>query len=417
MCVHSSEFTDVYASTSSASIAEIAMKSHGARYGVLTSFSQAGSGQLQSRPKDGWSCRRERGGSQTGGKPNWLLLAYLVLSTAVVAIAVLLVSGSAVAQIAAWSSGVAPREPENWVTILSMISLGILPWPGLLLLARSALHPMRAQPFSVQDEAISEVTVTLVALDEEAAIGRVVEDFKNHPRVAEVIVVDNGSNDRTREIAERSGAGVVVEDRRGYGNACKRALAEGLIRGAAAVVLCEADCSYQAQDIDKLIAYLRHADLVIGSRTHPALLNTDSQLDSFLTLGNLFVAKLLQMRYWDWNMGGKTRFTDVGCTYMALRAEGLQCILARLQVGGNHFLPHILMTALENGLRVLQVPVTFWRRVGKSKGGNGNWLGAFRLGLRMICHILTYRVPGDRESFSPRVEIQEGAVNPKGLHS
>jgi len=106
----------------------------------------------------------------------------------------------------------------------------------------------------------------------------------------------------------------------------------------------------------------------------------------------LFVAKLLQLRYWDWNVGGRVRLTDAGCTYRAIRATALRKILPALQVGGNHFGPHMVMVALEYGLRVLEVPVTFWKRVGVSKGGNASWRAALTLGVQMIWHITTHRV-------------------------
>ena len=91
-------------------------------------------------------------------------------------------------------------------------------------------------------------------------------------------------------------------------------------------------------------------------------------------------------------MGGRVRLTDVGCTYRAIRAEALRQILPALHVEGDHFGPHMIMVALEHGLRVVEVPVTFWRRVGSSKGGNASWGKAFKLGWVMIWHILTYRV-------------------------
>jgi glycosyltransferase involved in cell wall biosynthesis len=239
---------------------------------------------------------------------------------------------------------------------------------------------------------VGDAAVALIALNEEPAIDGVVRDFAAVRQVRKVIVVDNMSSDRTAEIAARAGAHVVKELRRGYGFACQRALREAVAANQPVVILCEADGTFRAADIEKLVVYLRHSDVVIGSRTHSALLDGESQLNSFFILGNLFVAKLLQARYWDWTLGGRVRLTDVGCTYVAIRAEALRRILPSLEVGSNHFIPHFLMVALEHGLRVVQVPVTFWKRVGISKGGNANWWAGFRLGLLMIWHILTYRV-------------------------
>ncbi len=131
---------------------------------------------------------------------------------------------------------------------------------------------------------------------------------------------------------------------------------------------------------------------VWGTRTTPCWRSAARQSNSFLTIGNLFISQLLPFRYGNWVTGGPARFTDVGCTYRAMRAEALAPILPALHAGGNHFSPHMLMVALEHNLRIIEVPVTFWRRVGYSKGGNASWLSSFTLGLLMIWHILTYRV-------------------------
>lgn len=303
--------------------------------------------------------------------PNWPLLWYLVCTAVCVAAGILL----ATIVVVTWILGMAGVHTftiDAWLMAAASITLGVLPWPGLVVLARALLKPERAIS-SVVSREVGAAAVVLVALNEAQAVEKVVRDFKAHPNVRSVIVVDNGSSDQTVELAERAGAPIPREDRRGYGFACQRALREGLQSGYSVVVLCEADRTFRAGDIDKLTAYLSHTDLVIGSRTYCALLDRDSQLNSFFVLGNVFIGKLLQIRYWDWKVGGRTRLTDVGCTYLAFHAEALTRIISALEVGGNHFVPHMLMVALERGFSVVQVPVTFWPRLGISKGGNASW--------------------------------------------
>ena len=62
------------------------------------------------------------------------------------------------------------------------------------------------------------IVAVIPALDEEGSIGHVVTGIGRH--VARVVVVDNGSRDRTPEVARGAGAEVVREPRRGYGSAC-----------------------------------------------------------------------------------------------------------------------------------------------------------------------------------------------------
>lgn len=326
-------------------------------------------------------------------KPNWIALLYLAALGAVFAMAVSVASMVALTKLTSWLIGSSAPMLDRWLVGTSILALGILPWPGIITLARAILKPGKRDEFRVESAPVGRAAVVLTALDEEGAIEQIVQDFVSTSGIGSVIVVDNGSSDRTRERAASAGAHVVLEERRGYGHACIRALREGLRSGHSIVILCEADGTFRAEDVEKFIAYLRNADLVIGSRTHGALLNGDSQLNSFLTLGNVFVAKLLQFRYWNWKTGGTVRLTDVGCTFRGIRAEALRQVLPALRVGGNHFGPHMVMVALERGLRVVEVPVTFWRRVGTSKGGNASWRKAFLLGLLMIWHILTHRTP------------------------
>lgn len=319
-------------------------------------------------------------------------MIYLGAFAASVLVAFSLASLSVLLFLYGWATQQPVADVSEWLTWAALIALGILPWPGIVSIARATLAPKKAEWFRVESRPLGSVVATLTALNDEQAIEDVVNDFKENPCITDVIVVDNGSGDQTRELAASAGAQVVGEVKKGYGQACIRALREGLASGHPVVALCEADRTFRSSDVEKLVAYLRHADLVIGSRTHGALLNGDSQLNSFFTLGNLFVAKILQTRYWDWITGGRVRLTDVGCTYLAIRSEALLKIIDDLEVGGSHFIPHLLIVALERGLRVVQVPVTFWKRVGVSKGGNANWLSGLSLGLAMIWHILMHRV-------------------------
>src|SRR5262249_17930205 len=105
------------------------------------------------------------------------------------------------------------------------------------------------------------------ALNEELAIAKTLERV---PRdlFREIIVADNGSTDRTAEIARRHGATVVYEPERGYGSACLRALAS-MHPEPEAVVFMDADASDDPGQASLLLEpiYSERADLVIGSRT------------------------------------------------------------------------------------------------------------------------------------------------------
>src|SRR5262249_51361284 len=105
--------------------------------------------------------------------------------------------------------------------------------------------------------------VLLTAYNDEESIAPVVADFRRHPAVREVIVVENNSTDRTFDEAARAGARVVTEERPGYGRCVFRCFEEALAdAGDELIVLCEGDMTFRAQDIDKLFTYIDHADIV-----------------------------------------------------------------------------------------------------------------------------------------------------------
>jgi uncharacterized membrane protein YbhN (UPF0104 family) len=146
----------------------------------------------------------------------------------------------------------------------------LLPAPsfwGHLRLPRSV--PSRPAPLAVSPDA--PVVVMIPAYDEEAAVGRVVDRVPHScaGRRVEVIVVDDGSTDRTAAVAVAAGATVVRQPGNlGLGAAVRRGLAESTARGPAAVVYLDADGEYFPEDIPAVVAPVLGgtADYVVGSR-------------------------------------------------------------------------------------------------------------------------------------------------------
>jgi glycosyltransferase involved in cell wall biosynthesis len=235
-----------------------------------------------------------------------------------------------------------------------------------------------------------KVCVALTAYNDQEAISQSVKQFIAQRNVVEVVVVDNNSHDETAKQARNAGARVVHEEKQGYGYACIRGLREALCENVDVIVLAEGDMTFCARDIYKFLPYMTEVDMVVGSRTHSPLVSSNSQLDWFLLWGNLFLGKLIQMRFIDRKFLGKIRLTDAGCTLKAIRKESLARVIDRFCVGGDHFSPHMIMVALRSGLRVIEIPVNFKRRVGISKGAGQNRRRALKIGLKMLWHILTF---------------------------
>ena len=225
------------------------------------------------------------------------------------------------------------------------------------------------------------VVVALTAYNDEASIADAVADFRSHPLVKKIIVVENNSSDKTAEIACAAGAVVITETSPGYGRCVYRCFQEALAEQThELIVLCEGDMTFRAKDLEKLVAYIDHADVVNGTRIVEQLREYSTQLSTFMYYGNFFVGKLLELKHL-----GRGTFTDVGTTYKLLRRSCLQRLMPRLNPAINlEFNAHFLDSALASGERVVECPITFHPRVGISKGGNASNLRALRVGIRMI---------------------------------
>jgi len=234
----------------------------------------------------------------------------------------------------------------------------------------------------------TDITVVLTAYNDEASIGLAVQDFRPHPKVKRVVVVDNNSKDRTREVAGAAGAIVVLETQRGYGHCVWRALQEGSrYQDTELTLLCEGDMTFRAYDIEKFLSYIPHADLVNGTRIVEQLRAHHTQLTTFMYYGNFFAGKLLEAKHI-----GRGTFTDVGTTYKLCRNQALDRLLALVNPDINlEFNAHFLDTALANGFSIVECPITFHDRVGVSKGGNASNARALKVGLRMISGIVLNR--------------------------
>ncbi len=229
------------------------------------------------------------------------------------------------------------------------------------------------------------ITVVLTAYNDQLSIAAAVEDFRGHPDVERVIVVDNNSKDGTAAAARAAGAEVVVETQPGYGSCVYRCYREALRFPNDLILLCEGDCTFRAADIGKFLAYAPHAHIVNGTRIVEQLREMQTQLSTFMYYGNFFVGKLLELKHF-----GRGTFTDVGTTYKLLRRESLERLMPLLNPQVNlEFNAYFLDVALAAGERLVECPITFHPRVGVSKGGNVNDARALKVGVRMIWGLLT----------------------------
>jgi glycosyltransferase involved in cell wall biosynthesis len=199
----------------------------------------------------------------------------------------------------------------------------------------------------------SVVAVIIPALNEDAAIGRVISAIP--PWADEVIVVDNGSTDRTAEVAAANGARVIKEPHRGYGAACLAGIAA--LPKPDIVVFLDGDFSDSPEEMSFLVDPIirGEADLVIGSRVRgrrqPGALSPQARFGNWLSC-------LLIRLIWGF------RFTDLG-PFRAIRYPAL--LTLDMQDRDYGWTVEMQVKAISHKLQVIEVPVAYNRRIGKSK--------------------------------------------------
>ncbi len=227
------------------------------------------------------------------------------------------------------------------------------------------------------EPAPARVSVVIPALNEEQAIGEVVRSLVSvlaiGPVAGEVIVVDNGSADRTAAEASTAGARVVVEARRGYGQACASGAAAANPESGVFVFL-DGDGSDLTAELPAIAGPVLDGryDFVIGSRTRGQR-EPGSMLASQLFAGWL-AGVLIRLRY-------GVRYTDMG-PFRAISRSALDRLrMTEMTYGWNL---EMQMKAARDGLRILEVPVGYRCRQGGVSKVAGSLSGSFKAAVRIM---------------------------------
>lgn len=198
------------------------------------------------------------------------------------------------------------------------------------------------------------VSVVIPTLNEARSITRVLDDIPASLG-AEVLVVDAGSTDGTRELAAGRGARVVLEPRRGYGRACLTGLERATEPDV--VVFLDGDYSDRPAEMPRLLQPIRDgtADIVLGTRLQGGL--TAGAMPWHQALGNRVAAALIRALY-------RVRLTDLG-PFRAARHDVLRALALREPTYG--WAVELPTRGARRGYRVAEVPVSYHPRIGISK--------------------------------------------------
>lgn len=218
--------------------------------------------------------------------------------------------------------------------------------------------------------------LAIPALNEAESIGIL---LRRIPRelFSQVLVIDNGSQDRTAQVAAAAGAEVVSEPKRGYGQACMAGV-HNVHDSITAIAFMDADLSDYPEDLADMVRHFDgdQWDMLLGSRVLGS--PEPGSLTTLQLFGNWFSTRLIAMVW-------KVHFTDLGPLRILRRTS-----LVRMNLRDRNFGWNVEMQAraAQLGMRVHELPVRYGRRLhGRSKI-SGTILGSIRAGIKILWTIL-----------------------------
>jgi hypothetical protein len=227
----------------------------------------------------------------------------------------------------------------------------------------SATLPLQGTPYPGPGSGVpavgpGPVVLFLPAHDEEATVAAVVGRVPDRVlgRRVECLVVDDGSGDRTAELAEQAGAAVLGSAvNRGLGAAVRAGLAAAVERGATVAAFCDADGEYDPRELERLVAPILdgRADYVVGSRFAGRI----RRMLLHRRLGNLALTGLLRF----------VARAPIGDGQSGFRALSLAAAADAEIVHDYNYAQVLTLDLLAKGYRYLEVPIGYqFRTAGRS---------------------------------------------------
>lgn len=225
-----------------------------------------------------------------------------------------------------------------------------------------------------------KILVIIPAVNEENSIGKVIAEIPKN-LVSEIVVCNNGSTDKTEEVAKSAGATVLNETRKGYGWACLKGMeyASQLEIKPDIIVFIDGDYSDYPEEMTNVVQPILdgNADFVIGSR---ALGKREKGSMTFpQVFGNWLATRLMRLFH-------RARYSDLG-PFRAIRYESLMLLGMKDKTYG--WTIEMQIKAKKKKLRFTEVAVNYKKRIGVSKV-SGTVKGTILAGYKIILTIFKY---------------------------
>ena len=229
----------------------------------------------------------------------------------------------------------------------------------------------------------TKIDVIIPAYNEEDSIKYVINDFK---KVCDnVIVASKFPDDLTDKIIIENDAKLVSGNFKGYGDAIKNGIENSK---ADIIILSEADGTFRASDVEKLVSLLKESDLVIGTRTNPSFIQYGASMGILKRFFNIIYGKIISVLWFNRSIS----LSDVGCTLRAFWREDYLELSGNINSKDASFAPDHTIEFIQHGYRIIEIPVNYYPRcMGVSKI-SGTFFQSAVTALKMLKTILLKRI-------------------------
>ena len=197
----------------------------------------------------------------------------------------------------------------------------------------------------------TKIDVISPAYNEEDSIKYVINDFK---KVCDnVIVASKFPDDLTDKIIIENDAKLVSGNFKGYGDAIKNGIENSK---ADIIILSEADGTFRASDVEKLVSLLKESDLVIGTRTNPSFIQYGASMGILKRFFNIIYGKIISILWFNRSIS----LSDVGCTLRAFWREDYLELSGNINSKDASFAPDHTIEFIQHGYRIIEIPVNYY---------------------------------------------------------